>query len=116
MINAAEIVNNLVSITQFNKGQASKIFDFVKTKRWLIVLKNNNPSAVILAPEEYSRLVEIEKDYRLMCLAIERLKANQGKEGVPFADVLKKYGINMHEIESADDLEIELRAEKRRKK
>lgn len=107
MINAIDMLHNLVSITQFNKGQASKIFDFVKAKKWLIVLKNNSPSAVILAPEEYSRLVEIEQDYQLICTAVERLKANQGKDGVPLSEVLKKYDLSRKDIESVDDLEIE---------
>jgi len=107
MVNVVDVLHNLVSITQFNKGQASKIFDFVKSKKWLIVLKNNSPSAVILAPEEYTRLVEIEKDYKLMCTAIERMKVNQSKEGIAFKDVLKKYGLTIKDIESADDLEID---------
>jgi antitoxin StbD len=107
MISTVDMLQNLVSITQFNKGQASKIFDFVRTRKWLIVLKNNTPSAVILAPEEYSRLVEIEQDYQLMCTAVERLKTNQGKIGIPFADVLKKYDLTMKDIETSDDLEIE---------
>ena len=52
----ADVLNSLVSITQFNKGQASKIFDRLRTERQLVVLKNNAPSAVILSPEEYERL------------------------------------------------------------
>ena len=31
-----------------------------------VVLKNNQPSAVILSPEEYIRLTEIEEDYFLL--------------------------------------------------
>ena len=54
----ADVLNSLISITQFNKGQASKIFDRLRTERQLIVLKNNTPSAVILSPEEYERLAE----------------------------------------------------------
>ena len=54
----ADVLNSLVSITQFNKGQASKIFDRLRTERQLVVLKNNAPSAVILSPEEYERLSE----------------------------------------------------------
>ena len=50
----ADLLNSLVSVTQFNKGQASKIFDRLRTERQLVVLKNNAPSAVILSPEEYA--------------------------------------------------------------
>ena len=68
-----EMLNSLIPITQFNKGQASRIFDRLRTERQLIVLKNNSPSAVILSPEEYARLSEIEEDYRLLTEATERL-------------------------------------------
>ena len=60
---ATNILKCLVPISQFNKGQASKIFDRLRSEKELIVLKNNQPSAIILSPEEYTRLTEIEEDY-----------------------------------------------------
>ena len=63
----ANVLQSLVSISQFNKGQAAKIFDKLQTQRELIVLKNNQPSAIILSPEEYTRLIEIEEDYLGIC-------------------------------------------------
>lgn len=53
---AADLLQSLVPISQFNKGQAAKIFDRLHSERELIVLKNNQPSAIILSPEEYTRL------------------------------------------------------------
>ena len=58
---AAELLQSLVPISQFNKGQAAKIFDRLRSERELIVLKNNQPSAIILSPEEYTRLTEIKR-------------------------------------------------------
>ena len=66
MAYAANILNSLVPITQFNRGQASRIFDRLHTESQLVVLKNNQPAAVILSPEEYARLSEIEEDYFLL--------------------------------------------------
>ena len=44
------------------KGRLQRyLIDFVPKKE-LIVLKNNQPSAIILSPEEYTRLTEIEED------------------------------------------------------
>ena len=60
---ATNLLQSLVPISQFNKGQAAKIFDRLHSERELIVLKNNQPSAIILSPEEYTRLTEIEEDY-----------------------------------------------------
>ena len=62
---ASDFLQSLVPISQFNKGQAAKIFDRLRSEKELIVLKNNQPSAIILSPEEYTRLTEIEEDYFL---------------------------------------------------
>lgn len=47
-------LNNLVSITQFNKGQSSKIFERLKDEKQIVVLRNNIPTAVILSPVSHS--------------------------------------------------------------
>ena len=39
---AADLLQSLVPISQFNKGQAAKIFDRLHSERELIVLKNNS--------------------------------------------------------------------------
>lgn len=56
---AADLLQSLVPISQFNKGQAAKIFDRLHSERELIVLKNNQPSAIILSPAEYTRLQKL---------------------------------------------------------
>ena len=38
---AADLLQSLVPISQFNKGQAAEIFDRLHSERELIVLKNN---------------------------------------------------------------------------
>ncbi len=53
------ILNNLVSITMFNQGQASKIFSRLKEEKQIVVLKNNVPTAILLSPEEYDRLLSL---------------------------------------------------------
>lgn len=70
---ATDFLQSLVPISQFNKGQAAKIFDRLHSEKELIVLKNNQPSAVILSPEEYTRLTEIEEDYFLLLEANRRM-------------------------------------------
>ncbi len=103
----ATFLQRLVPITQFNRGQASRIFDRLRSEPQLIVLKNNQPSAVILAPEEYARLAEIEENYRLLLEANKRLAANQGKDTIPSAEVMKHFGITETELEEMEEPEIE---------
>jgi len=74
----ADVLKSIVSITQFNKGQASKIFDRVRTERQLVVLKNNTPTAVILSTEEFERMCGIEENYQSLLLEQESI-ANHDK-------------------------------------
>lgn len=107
MANAANILNSLIPISQFNKGKAAQIFDRLRTEKELIVLKNNQPSAVILSPEEYTRLTEIEEDYMLLLEANSRLEASGEKQGISFENVLVHLGISEKELEEAEDVVIE---------
>lgn len=56
------LLNNLVSVTMFNQGQASKIFNRLQSEKQIIVLKNNNPTAILLSPDEYDRLLNLAAD------------------------------------------------------
>ena len=107
MANAANILHSLVPISQFNKGKAAQIFDRLRTEKELVVLKNNQPSAVILAPDEYIRLAEIEEDYKLFMEARQRLAANKDKAAIPAAEVMKHFGISEADLEEVEEPEIE---------
>lgn len=103
---AANMLNSLIPITQFNRGQASRIFDRLRAESQLVVLKNNQPAAVILSPEEYNRLCEMEADYALLLEATRRISANTA----PLAsmeDVMKELGVTQEEMDAAEDAEIE---------
>lgn len=107
MAGAANILQSLVPISQFNKGQAAKIFDRLHTEKQLIVLKNNQPSAVILSPEEYARLTEIEEDYMLLIEAAKRLEKNGDKPTIPMEVLLSDLGISEKELSEVEDVDIE---------
>ena len=50
------LIDRLVPISEFNKGQASKIFERLQTDRSLVIIKNNVPVGVLLSIEEYREL------------------------------------------------------------
>lgn len=56
------LLNNLVSVTMFNQGQASRIFNRLQDEKQIVVLKNNTPTAVLLSPDEYDRLLSLAKN------------------------------------------------------
>ena len=103
----ADLLQSLVPISQFNKGQAAKIFDRLHSERELIVLKNNQPSAVILSPEEYTRLMQIEEDYFLLLEANKRMEANGNNKTISFDSVMSDLGISEDELLDAEDIDIE---------
>ncbi len=105
MAKTSRILNSLVPISQFNRGQASRIFDRLHTEKQLVVLKNNQPAAIILSPAEYERLSEIEDDYLLLLEAIKRLSS--GSDSIPLADVMKELGITQAELDAIEDVDIE---------
>lgn len=104
---AANLLQSLVPISQFNKGQAAKIFDRLRSERELIVLKNNQPSAIILSPEEYTRLTEIEEDYFLLLEANKRMEDNGNNKTVSFDSVMSNLGVSEDELLGAEDVSIE---------
>ena len=106
-MSTGNLLKSLVSITRFNKGQASKIFDRLKTERRIIVLKNNVPSAIILSPDEYMRLLEIEEDSILLKLAEQRLANYKPGDGILYEEALGQMGLTHKDVENAEDVEIE---------
>ncbi|MDY5576116.1 MAG: type II toxin-antitoxin system Phd/YefM family antitoxin [Lachnospiraceae bacterium] len=104
---AADLLQSLIPISQFNKGQAAKIFDRLHSERELIVLKNNQPSAIILSPEEYTRLTEIEEDYFLLLEANKRMEDNGKNKTLSFSSVMSNLGISEDELLDTEDVDIE---------
>lgn len=104
---SAGLLQSLVPISQFNKGQAAKIFDRLHSEKELIVLKNNQPSAIILSPEEYMRLTEIEEDYFLLLEANKRLDENGNNKTVSFDSVMSNLEISEEELSDMEDVAIE---------
>lgn len=104
---AADLLQSLVPISQFNKGQAAKIFDRLHSERELIVLKNNQPSAIILSPEEYTRLTEIEEDYFLLLEANKRMEDNGNNKTISFDSVMGNLGISEDDLSDTGDVNIE---------
>lgn len=106
MAYTADILDSLVPITQFNRGQASRIFDRLHTESQLIVLKNNQPEAIILSPSEFQRLSEIEEDYTLLLEATRRLKEDSSSTSSR-EEVMSELNISESELAAAGDVVIE---------
>lgn len=60
-MSAASILDSMVSVTSLNHGGASKALSQVGDNHPVVVLKNNQPSAVIITPADYRRLTQAEE-------------------------------------------------------
>ena len=100
-------IKNTVSISLFNKGLAGKVFDEVKKTGAKLVIKNNNPEAVIMSPEEYISLVDELNDAKLLAEATLRMQNADLSKAIPREEVLRRLGITQADLDEMDDVEIE---------
>lgn len=66
--------DSMVSVTSLNHGGASKALSQVGDNHPVVVLKNNQPRAVIITPADYRRLTQAEENFALYRKAVERLR------------------------------------------
>lgn len=117
--NLLKFTEHLVSISEFSKGKTSKIFDDVKNNNTeYIVLKNNQPTAIVVSLESYRELVKkaarmealLEKieEARLLKLAERRMENFDPETVVDHDDFVRELGFDPAEIErDCESVEIE---------
>ena len=96
------MMNAMIPITRFNKGEANKIFDEVEHSGTKIVVKNNKPACVLLSPSQYENLMEMLSDYMLYTEAELRMENNDPEENISHEDILKELGITRDELDAID--------------
>ena len=89
-----DAMENIVPISRFNRGQAGRIFEEVRTEGTKIVVKNSRPGCVLVAPERFEAMVQYLSDH------FEALAA-----AIPDADrleTLRLLGIAREELDNAE--------------
>lgn len=99
------IINSMVPISRFNKGEANKIFDEVASSGTKIVIKNNRPACVLLSPAQYESLMEMLSDSLLYTEAEKRMATNNDSETLSYEAVMEELGITQKEL---DDIDVEI--------
>lgn len=100
-------LKNTVSISLFNKGQASKIFDSVRKTGIKIVMKNNKPECVLMSPEDYVKMIDQLNDAKLLMLANERMAKVNPEKMITQKEFDEKYGIMESDLQGFDEVEFE---------
>lgn len=99
------MLNSIIPITRFNKGEANKIFEEVHQDGIKIVVKNNKPACVLISPEEYNEIVETIENYNLLMEAEKRLSNTDFANVKSHSLVMESLGINPNEL---IDIEVEI--------
>lgn len=105
-----DLTERLVPISDFSQGKAGKIFnDVAENNNEYIILKNNQPTAVLLSVKEYREIQEksarleelLEKieNIRLLKLAESRADNNTSS----FETFVKDQGFSMEELEEISE-------------
>lgn len=106
-MSAADVIKSLVPMSQFTQEGAAKIFNRLHSEPQLIVLKDDRPSAVILSPDEYNRLMEMEEDFDLLMETVKRLTDQKDQPALSMEEVMSELGITQEDLDNAEDVEIE---------
>ena len=111
-MNAAllDLTERLVPISDFSQGKAGKIFnDVAENNNEYIILKNNQPTAVLLSIKEYrdtqekvsklEKLLEKIDNIRLLKLAESR----EGNNTTSFETFANEQGFSIEELEELSE-------------
>jgi antitoxin StbD len=104
-ISMKHLMNSIIPISRFNRGEANKIFDEVSKTGVKVVLKNNIPVGVLVEPERYDEMVEMLEDYSLFFEAEGRMKNASQTDFIPKKQVMQDLKISDSEL---DDVNVEI--------
>lgn len=105
-----DFTERLVPISDFSQGKAGKIFsDVADNDNEYIVLKNNQPTAVLVSVKEYRDIQEkvaklealLEKIENIRLLKLAESRANDNTTS--FEEFVKEQGFSMEELEELSE-------------
>ena len=99
------LMESIVPISRFNKGEAGKIFEEVAQSGTKIVVKNNKPTCILIDPKKYTEMMDMIEDLLLLAEAEERMKSSGSSEFTSHKDVMKELEIDQVEL---DDVDVEI--------
>ncbi|MBP5588379.1 MAG: type II toxin-antitoxin system Phd/YefM family antitoxin [Treponema sp.] len=103
-LNTVNILDSIIPISRFNKGEANRIFSDVKKFGTRIVVKNNVPECVLMSPQKYQQIMEEYEDALLAAETEKRL--SQKVKYATHEDVMEKFGLSDSDLDDVDvDLE-----------
>ncbi|MDD4665686.1 MAG: type II toxin-antitoxin system Phd/YefM family antitoxin [Clostridia bacterium] len=108
-LNIVQGLKKMVTVSEIGRGRITTVLnDLSKDKQPYFIIRNNKPEAAILTIEDLTELLEIQENYELLQLAVERMKNFDQEKTIPMDEVMKKYGITEDEVQKGmETVEIE---------
>ena len=109
------MVDRLIPISEFSKGKTSHIFDDVKNNHSeYIILKNNQPTAVLISVEEYKKVrlfaafLEQVDEMMLFEQALRVQNSFDQADAITLDKLMEKHELNPADVEAlVESVEIE---------
>lgn len=100
---------NMVSVTEIGRGKITSVLnDISKNKMPYYIVRNNKPEAAIIRIDDLENLLEMQENYELLQMAVERLKNMDPDKSIPMGEIMEKYGITEEEVKAGmETVEIE---------
>ena len=105
LTSVSNLLNSIIPISRFNKGEASKIFDEVNKSGAKIVVKNNKPTCVLITPEDYEEMMETIENYYLLIETEKRMESAQENDFINHEELMKEINVKVEELR---DVEVEI--------
>ncbi|MGI0518463.1 type II toxin-antitoxin system Phd/YefM family antitoxin [Treponema denticola] len=102
-LRTVDLLDSIIPISRFNKGEANKIFSEVKKNGVRIVVKNNVPECVLISPKDYQQMIEEYEDTVLLSEAEKRM-AKKTKP-ISHQELMKRLEFTKEDL---DDIDAEL--------
>ena len=106
-LSLVEFTERLIPISEFSQGKAGKIFsDVAENNSEYLVMKNNQPTAVIVSVKEYKMIQEKIKRLEALSEKIENMRMLKLAEGrlndktTSFEDFIKTEGFSEEELKA----------------
>ncbi len=109
-----DLTERMVPISDFSQGKAGKIFnDVAENDNEYIILKNNQPTAVLLSVKEYREIQEKSakleellgkiENIKLLKLAESRSSEQTDEHTTSFETFVQEQGYSMEELEDISE-------------
>ena len=102
-LRTVDLLDSIIPISRFNKGEANKIFSEVKKNGVRIVVKNNVPECVLISPKDYQQMIEAYEDTVLLSEAEKRIA--EKTKPTSHQELIKRLGFTKEDL---DDIDAEL--------